>query len=267
MPEYDAFGREIGEDPLKSLRKSTNPAPAETPRVEVSTHEPEISAPPEPDTAAWSGTHDPEAAAEREYVPPPQFARPRRRRNGFATLGVLIAVIGIIAAGTNSVVEKGEDLIDEITTELPTAEPDAEPDAPPPVGLEAKSLIRADNFAAAMVILADSGLGRPTSLRIAPERIDAQLLEGNTLHIVQVTPDGELHEFGSSQGAGRPIAFKAIDPSAPERLVRRGSTGKSPPRNINYLVISPGPPQTVGAYFKSGRIVIGDAHGRPQRVL
>ena len=37
--------------------------------------------------------------------------------------------------------------------------------------------------------------------------------------------------------------------------------------NINYLVLSPGPPQTLGAYFKSGRIVIGDAHGRPQRTL
>jgi hypothetical protein len=259
VPKYDAFGREIGDDPLKSLRENTNPAPAETTRVEV--------AAPEPETEAWSGEHEPEpvaAAAEPVFVPRPEFVRPRRRRGfGLAGLLVLVAGVGAIGLVTNSAVEKGTDLIDRITPELP----DVESTAPPPVGLEADSLIREGNFARAMRTLADSGLGRPTSLRIAPERIDAQLLEGGTLHIVQVTPDGELREFGSSQGSGRPIAYKAIDPAAPERLVRRGANGKSPPRSINYLVISPGPPQTVGAYFKTGRIVIGDAHGRPQRVL
>jgi len=272
VPDYDAFGREIGEDPLKDLREARNPVPppetetarAEVPRVELSAREPEVA-----ETDAWSGAHEPDAAAsepERVFVAPPEFVRPRRRR-GFGLAGLLVLVAGIAAVGlvTNSAVEKGGDLIERITPELPDAE--LEPDAPPPVGLESDSLVRQDNFAAALKTLADSGRGRPTSLRIAPDRIDAQLLEGNTLHIVQITPDGELREFGSSQGSGRPIAFKAIDPSAPERLVRRGATRKSPPRSINYLVISAGPPQTVGAYFKSGRIVIGDVHGRPQRVL
>jgi hypothetical protein len=262
VPKYDAFGREIGDDPLKSLREVSNPVPAEeTSRVEVSAPEAE------PETEAWSGTREPEPDPQRIVVAaPPEFVRPRRRRRGFPAflvLGVIVAAVGLVA---NSAVEKGENLIDDISTALPEA---AEPEeqAPPPVGLEPDSLIREDNFAAALKTLADSGLGRPTALRIAPERIDTQLLEGNTLHIVQITPDGELHEFGSSEGTGRPLAFKAIDPAAPERLVRRAATPKAPPRNINYLVVSPGPPQSVGAYFKNGRIVIGDAHGRPERVL
>jgi hypothetical protein len=280
VPEYDAFGREIGEDTLKHLREATNPVPAaetprveaeappvelprrETPHVQVSIRAPENAAA-EPDLQAWSGAHEPELAAERVVVSRPEFVRPRRRRRGFPVilvLGVIVAGIGLAA---NSVVDEGRDLIDRAIPELP----DPEPDAAPPLGLEADSLIRADNFAAAMVALGDSGLGRPTHLRIAPERIDAQLLQGNTLHVVQITPDGELRDFGSSQGTGRPIPLKAIDPAAPERLVRRAATRKSPPRNINYLVISPGPPPTIGAYFKTGRIVIGDAHGRPQRVL
>jgi len=263
VPKYDAFGREIGNDPLKTLRENTNPVPAETARVEVSSREPGVTT---PETEAWSGAHDPEpepAAAEPVFVPP-QFTRPRRRRGvGLAGLLVLAAGIGAIFLVAGSAVEKGQDLIERAIPELP----DAEPDAPPPVGLKAGSLIREGNFAEAMQTLADSGLGRPMSLRIAPERIDAQLLDGSTLHIVQVTPDGELRELGTSQGNGQPIAYKAIDPSAPERLVRRGSTPKSPPRNINYLVMSPGPALFLGAYFKSGRIVIGDAHGRPQRVL
>ncbi|HEX5621719.1 MAG TPA: hypothetical protein VFX51_25055 [Solirubrobacteraceae bacterium] len=268
MPKYDAFGREIGDDPLKDLRETTNPAPAETPRVEVSSREPEITTP-EPETEAWSGAREPDAEPQRIVFAPPEFVRPRRRRRGFGFAGLLVLVAGIAAIGMvgNSAVEKGQDLIEDFEQNLPDAEVDAAPEAPPPVGLEADSLIREDNFAAAMKTLADSGLGRPTSLRIAPERIDTQLIEGNTLHIVQITPDGKMRDLGSSEGAGRPIAFKAIDPAAPERMVRRGASPKSPPRNINYLVMSPGPPQTVGAYFKSGRIVIGDAHGRPQRVL
>ena len=262
MPKYDAFGREIGDDPLKNLRETTNPVPAETPQVDV--------AAPEDETEAWSGAHEPEAEPQQIVIAPPEFVRPRRRRRGFPVILVLGVIVAGIALAANSVVDEGTDLIDRAIPELPDVNVDvdaAAPEAPPPVGLEPDSLIREDNFAAALKTLAGSGLGRPTSLRIAPDRIDAQLLEGKTLHIVQITPDGELHEFGSSQGAGRPIAFKAIDPSAPERLVRRGATPKTPPRNINYLVVSPGPPPNVGAYFKNGRIVIGDAHGRPQRVL
>ncbi|HET8754951.1 MAG TPA: hypothetical protein VFM58_03020, partial [Solirubrobacteraceae bacterium] len=194
----------------------------------------------------------------------PQFVRPRRRRGfGLAGLIVVVAGIGAIGLAANSVVEEGQDLIERAIPQPP----DGESDTAPPVGLAARSLVRRDNFAAALATLADSGLGRPTLVRIAPDRIDTQLLKGGTLHIVQITPDGELRELGSSQGSGTPIPFKAIDPAAPERLVRRAATRKSPPRAIDYLVVSPGPPQTVGAYFKSGRIVVGDAHGRPQRVL
>jgi len=270
VPKYDAFGREIGDDPLESLRENTNAAPAEQPRVEVSARAPETAAP-EPaepavaDTAAWSGDHEP-PPAEPVFVPP-DLARPRRRRRGFGLAGLLVLVAGIGAIGlvANSAVEKGQDLIDRIP-DFPDVDSDAEPERAP-VGLEPRSLIRQANFARAMRTLADSGLGRPAYLRIAPDRIDAQLIDGKTLTSVQITPGGAMREFAASEGSGRPIAFKAIDPAAPERLVRRAATAKSPPRNIDYLVLSPGSPPTLGAYFKSGRIVVGDAHGRPQRVL
>jgi hypothetical protein len=55
--------------------------------------------------------------------------------------------------------------------------------------------------------------------------------------------------------------------SAPERLARAGATRKVPARHIDYLVLSPGPPVAWGAYYKGGRIVLGDAHGHQQRVL
>jgi hypothetical protein len=40
-----------------------------------------------------------------------------------------------------------------------------------------------------------------------------------------------------------------------------------PAAGIDYLVITPGPPVSWAAYYKGGRIVVGDAHGRKTRVL
>ena len=106
-------------------------------------------------------------------------------------------------------------------------------------------------------------------MRVAPDRIDATLVgRDGRLHQVQITPGGELRELASSDGVpGRRIAYEAIDPAAPERLVRAGATKKSPAASIDYLVLTAGPPVSWGAYYKGGRIVLGDAHGRKQRVL
>jgi hypothetical protein len=181
----------------------------------------------------------------------------RRRRGGLAGLIVVAAVLAAVGLVANSAVETGRDIIRGI--EPPLAEP-------APTGLQARSLIRAQNFRKALDTLAGAGFGLPTSLRIAPERVDAVLIEDGQVHNVQITPDGHLKDLGSGPGIGTPFGFKAIDPTAPERIVRRGANGKHPPRTINYVLISAGPPLAVGAYF-NGRIVIGDRHGRPQRVI
>ena len=279
MPEYDAFGREIGEDPLAAFREATNPAPPrpETPRAEPAGGE---SASPRAETvaagdadalAAWSGPRGgaaaPEAAggaapSERVSPPPPRLSRPRRtivrrRRGGLAGLIVVAIVLAGVGLVANSAVEQGRDIIRRI--QPPLAEP-------APTGLQARSLVRAENFRNALDTLAGAGLGRPTSIRIAPERVDAELIKDGQVHNVQITPDGRLKDFGSGPGIGTPFAFKAIDPTAPERLVRRGANRAHPARTINYVLITPGSPLTVAAYF-NGRIVIGDRHGRPQRVI
>jgi hypothetical protein len=242
VPEYDAFGREIGEDPLAAFRAPVTPAPATEPEVVVAEPEPER----------------PVAVAA---PPPPQPVRPqrRRRRGGVASVLVLGAIIAGVGLAGNAAVEKGGDIIQRITPEE---------SGPPPAGVQAGSLIRADNFDAALKTLQDAGLGRPVMLRVAPDRIDANLVKGRTLHIVRITPGGELQEFGRSEAGTRgTVGYRAIDPSAPERLTRAGATRKQPARSIDYVVLTPGPPVTWGAYYKRGRIVIGDRHGRLQRVL
>jgi hypothetical protein len=205
------------------------------------------------------------AAPDPERVvaapPPPQFVRPRRRRRGgLAGLLVIVAIVAAVGLVGNAAVDKGQDIIEQVTPqEL----------APPPTGLQADSLIREENFADALNTLVTARKGQPLSMRVAPERIDASLVKGRKLHQVQITPDGALRELATTDAPGNlhPVAFSKIDPAAPERLTRAGATRKQPARSINYLVLTPTSPPTWGAYYKRGRIVIGDAHGKPQRVL
>jgi hypothetical protein len=237
VPEYDAFGREIDDDPLARLREAT---------VE-----------PVPSPAAA-----PEPVVEPPSPAPPQFVgRPRRRHRGLAALLLLLAVVAAIAWSANVVVKAVEDGINGVIDEA---------DAPPPTGLQRDSLVRRANFADALAALRMSGLGRPISLRVAPDRIDAALAGvGGRMHQVQVDRAGKVRELSSSPAPDRPAtAFSRIDPAAPEHLARAGAARAGVrARRIDYLVLNAGKPVSWGAYFKGGKIVIGDAHGRPQRVL
>jgi hypothetical protein len=251
VPEYDAFGREIGDDPLAGLRDAVNPPP---PKPQPVAAQPE----------AVFAASDPEPAVAAP--PRPQFVRPRRRRRGgLAGLLLIVSIVAAIGIVGNAAVEKGNDFIEQITPEQ-LAPPE---EGPPPTGLQADSLIREENFADALNALVMSRKGEPLSIRVAPERIDASLVRGRRLHQVQITPDGALRELATTEAPGNlhPVAFSKIDPAAPERLTRAGATRKQPARSINYLVLTPTVPATWGAYYKRGRIVIGDAHGKPQRVI
>lgn len=242
MPEYDAFGREIGDDPLVGLRDAVNPPPP-------------VVAQPEPAIAAPGS--EPVVAAP----PPPQFVRPRRRgRGGLAGLLVIVAIIAAVGLVGNAAVEKGNDFVEQITPQEPV---------PPPTGLQRDSLIQESNFGPALRKLGEARLGKPMAIRVAPDRIDATLVKGSKLHQVQITPDGALRELGSGDAPATRgiVAYANIDAGAPERLTRAGATKKQPARSIDYVLLTPGPPQTWGAYYKRGRIVIGDRNGHPQRVI
>jgi hypothetical protein len=238
VPEYDAFGRELGEDPLVRLREAMVdplPAPAPAPAAEA------VSAP----------------EAEPPEPAPPQFMRPpRRRHRGLATLLLLLAVIAALVWAGGLVAVTVRDGINGVIHA---------PATPAPAGLQADSLIRRANFADTLATLRRSGLGRPSRLRVAPERVDATLVGvDGRLHQVEVDFEGNLREVGTSPGPGPAgIAFRRIDRGAPERLARRGAERAGVrARRIDYLVFTAG---TWRAYFKGGKIVKGDAHGRPRR--
>jgi hypothetical protein len=253
VPEHDAFGRPIGEDPLAELREATEARPVEA--AEARPAEPAAARPVEPAVAAVRAS---------PAAPTAVFVRPRRRRGGIVILlamaivfvAAVPVVVGVIATGVR----------DEIEGVLP----DAVETTAPPAGLGRGSLIRAESFAPALAILREADLGRPVVLRVAPDRIDATLAAGGQINQVQVTADGELRRFSSTDTGTTPptIRFDRIDPRAPERLVRRGARRADVPASrISYLVLNPGPGHPWGAYFDGGAIVQGDARGRPRRVL
>lgn len=267
MPEYDAFGREIGEDSLANWRGSPAPDAAPSPAERLTPRpEPEPAAAPAPAAAV--------PQVERLDIPSSPQPRtvataPRARRRRPRVVSRLIILLVLVVIGGNLVagaVTKVQDTIDGI--------PDFRGPVrakPAPTGLRAGSLLRPAAFEKAITELEDRGLGRLQTLRLAPERIDAALLTPRTtLVTVQLRHDGQFQQFGESGGGfGKleTIPFARLDPRAPQRLVRAAAARlHRPATRIDYLVPSISDGRiTWGAYFKGGATFFGDAHGHLTR--
>jgi hypothetical protein len=298
VPEYDAFGREIGENTLAGLGGGDEYAPARKPPrdgwsdeqlAEAAAVEPDAEATAaEPLSDGWSGAAAPsgDAAAEAPAAQPafeapeheptaPAFGQPAatvrvRKRTGAGCLAGLIVLVVIAAVpifAVVGIVGSASDAIDEVTDafeSLPDGPPVIPEVSPPPAGVQGASLVARANLAPALERLAP--MGRAATMRLAPERIDALLVKGSQQRLVQLTNDGALTRGPAAERSGGlpPIALAAIDPAAPARLVRRSAARFDVrPADINYLVLSaaPGGHRWV-AYFKNGVYVEGDRRGR-----
>jgi hypothetical protein len=236
VPEYDAFGREIGEDTLAGLggdsRARARPAPEQEPEPE-----PRDADPPPRDPA-------PTFTVQRPSMP--------RRRSG-AGVGCLIGlvilavvVVGPVIALVGFVDDAG-DTIDEITDTIDGIAPDT--DRVAPVGVTGASMVSRANFAQALV--------------------SAQLVKGSRQRNAQIDFEGDFERGALTRGApvATALALKAIDPGAPARLVRGSRRFGTRPKGIDYLVLSPsaGAGARWVAYFKNGVYVEGDLRGKVVR--
>lgn len=253
MPEYDAFGREIGET-------TTRPAPTPTPTP--------TAAPPEP---------EPDAA---------------RRTSGMTLdlsssgidVGRIIRIVIIVAvlAGAGSAFLQVKDVFDAFDNAVPktpaspsapptaAAEPSA-PEAPPARGLEGASLLRATTLTKALAGLRRRELGTITTLRVAADRVDAQLrTRDGRLRNVQIAQDGgfrSLSVSGPGFGDVPAIAWARIDPAAPQRLAAAAARRRHvSPARVDYLGLTRfGTTVRWNLFFADGTHVVGDEHGRNAR--
>jgi hypothetical protein len=288
VPKYDAFGREIGEDTLQGLGNASSepeqdwremePVPAEPPRPDPQ------PAPAEPAKPAFV-TKDADEAQRRAMAAQlggmlQQAATARTsgaqptitvRRSGSAK-GCLVAIVvvlligGAVLAGVVSFVSSVSDEVGKIKL------PEIATTGPAPKGLAGQSLMRPAAFSAALAKLRADESTKLTHVRIAPERIDAQLLtDEGRLRSVQFTPGGEMKRLGPDSGPGfdtaGTIPYARLRPGAPARLARQGAKKIGVPvSTVQYAVPTYSSSElTWAVYFEHARYVIGDARGRFQR--
>jgi len=264
VPKYDAFGREIGEDTLGGLGSGATADPA-----------PEDGSPAEPVAAEPEPTPASQPRAEHRSDTGPA----RRLLSGGRWLIVLVSVLVLfvvpVVAGVVALVNTVGDATEVVRGGIKEGL-EARPVTPAkptvaPKGIAGRSLVRKANFAAALRNLRSSEL-RLRSLRLAPERIDVQLLtRDGRLRSQQVQPGRAIRQFGPDSGPGfdqsNTIPFALLKAGAPQRLARSGAAKLGVPvSTLQYLVPTLFSGKiTWAAYFKRGRYVLGDASGRYQR--
>lgn len=277
MAEYDAFGRKIGEDPLEHAGWGSEGA-APSPPVPVPV--PVAGAPPPPaPPAPVVGV-----GGFSQAPAPPLHRRPARTSRarplvGLVALTFALAVVGGLVYAISAGMDAIEDATTGITPQAPQLAPETPagaPEAPaseeePAAGIARGSLIRRAGFARAIARLREEDLGGVFNLRVAADRIDAQVLGGGgRLHSLQILPNGELHELtvaGSGFGHLPTTPLSEIDTRAPERLARAAAERLNvSTARVDYLVmlrLGDGP--TWSVFFKNGTQFQADASGRIQR--
>jgi hypothetical protein len=268
VPEYDAFGREIGENTLAGLGADSNPQP-ETAAAQPSRETPVARA-----TA-------PEAPRMTSSVPEgaPATALPgvgKRRGAGLGCVVALVVAAAVIAGpviGVIAIFGEAKDAIDDVTDafdpgtiDLPDG-PAVPGEGPPPTGIAGDSLIAPSNFSHALSAMEQAAFTRATRIDLRPDRLTVTAVTGPDVRDVRITYTAAVEAGDPSplNAASGTLALSALEPAAPARLVR-GAAKRYPvkPKGINYVLTDPGPDggHHWRAYFKNGVYVEGDAKGR-----
>jgi hypothetical protein len=245
MSERDAFGREKGEDTLAEMGWSwTSDAPAPAPAPAPATPEPAVTA--APVTSAGPGW----------TAPPPATVRLRRRRRarGIIVPLVLIGIVALAVGGATTALQTGSGALDDFKSAVREATASAVP-VETPAGVESGSLLRP---AALRTALAKLPSRQIQSLRVAPERIDAQIYVRGKMHVVQVRSDGAVSDVATPVRGD--LKRLRVDTAAPNRIVRTAAkrSGRSPER-VSYLVLLGGEWQL---FFDDGLHYSASANGR-----
>lgn len=253
MGERDAFGRAKGEDALKEMGWSASGSAAwEPPAVQPG----DPLAKPEPATGVFAAgeavapfsrksraaVKEPEpATAEAPAEPPPpprppmpSLTRRRSRGPGLAKLIVLIGTVGVGAIFLGKAADVGRDAVDGVRGQLDdTIHSITSPQPAPPTSSSPRSLLRSEPLKEALAKLPS---GRLVSLRVAADRIDAQVIAGGKRHVIQVRADGAKTDV--SVPAGPKQATLQVNSQAPMRIARTAARrSRLAVAKVDYLVL------------------------------
>jgi hypothetical protein len=227
MSERDAFGREKGEDSLAEMGWSwSKDKPAPTPVTAPAAEPPSPATPPPP----------PAVSAGPNWTPPPPATvrlRRRRWRRGIIVPLVMIGIVALAIGAATTALQAGSGAIDDFQDAIRDATASAVPPAKTPVGVESGSLLRPEALKVALDKLPSRQI---QSLRVAPERIDAQVFVKGRMHVVQVRSDGTVSDVATPvRGSVKRLRVSA---GAPSRIVRTAAkrSGRAPAR-VSYLVL------------------------------
>ncbi|WP_205697303.1 hypothetical protein [Conexibacter sp. SYSU D00693] len=297
--KHDAFGREIGEDTLAGLRgaaPSSVEQPASAPNATTSASgfdddfipKAATATAPASSSGAPADVGTPVAmtwdlpAPERTEIPAVasiDVSRGPWWLLRFIPVFIVLAIMVPVGIGVYSAVDGGVDTardaiddvqraIDEGRESLPT--PGGGDDDGPVLGLQRGSLLTKSALSPALGRL--QAHGKVRLIRLAPDRINAQLVRGDTLRHVSVAGAGAAAKVDSESpatGALETVPFASIDPAAPYRLTRSAAGRlRVPTTRVDYLVLMDLPLQGPSwmVYFKDGKGAFqGDAHGRVTR--
>lgn len=269
---YDAFGREIDEDTLEGLgagaRRGTAPG----------------------EDRPTAGAAPPAAPVPAAPAPASRSASGSRWPGVLLRLGLLVVVLAVVGKGVSAVVSTAgvaDDVVDafkklDATSETRTSSSSSStttvhPDgrttidgrtvsrSRAPRGLERGSLLRPAGFRRVLARLRARG-GRVLTLRVAPERVDATIVVGRRLRVVQVTWRGAVTDLvATNVPSGLPaLALSQVDGAAPARIATRAarSLGRGTSR-VSYVALSgTGGQARWTLFFSDGVFFTGSADGR-----
>jgi hypothetical protein len=158
--------------------------------------------------------------------------RRRRRARGVVVPLVLIGIVALVVGGATTALQAGSGAINDFQSAVRDATARAVP-AQTPTGVGSGSLLRP---AALKTALAKLPSRQFQTLRIAPERIDAQVYVKGKMHVVDIRADGTVSDVATPVGgSGKRLR---VDARAPSRIVRTAAkrAGRSPSR-VSYLVL------------------------------
>jgi hypothetical protein len=238
MSERDAFGREKGEDTLAEMGWSSSaapgtPTPSPTPTPTPSpTPKPIALATPRP--AMTAGEPLAGSSGAPAWTPGPQASYVRRRRRRASGIIVPLFIVGIVAlgiGGATTAFNAGSDALDTFSTSIEQATKNGQKTTT--TSSTGTSLMQP---AALRAALAKLPAGDLELLRLAPDRINANVIVHGKLHVVQVSAGGEVNDVSTpATGSGSSIKVNSV---APSRIVRTATkrTGRRP-SSVSYLVL------------------------------